>query len=160
MRLCTAFCCLIAVVMCVASSAHAQDDASLQARIAARYDLARAKLELRDYWQIEYPRQQRELDAAIDLTETELENNKALLRDYRPFTQFTLDEPFPITVRNLQFCIKDCELRLKNLRADRNALLRFHDDRFHMLEMNVVAARLRVAQLEANDAIASEPATK
>jgi hypothetical protein len=160
MRLIPAICCLTIAITCFAPSARAQDAASLQERVAARYDLAQAKAELRDYWQIEYPRQKRELEAAIELTETELENNRGLLHEYRPFTQFTIGEPFPVTIRNLQFCIKECELRLDNLRAERNALVRFHDEKFRMLEMKVVAARLRVAKLEANDVATSEPAVK
>ncbi|HEX5472426.1 MAG TPA: hypothetical protein VFW73_11095 [Lacipirellulaceae bacterium] len=160
MRFSVVIFCLIVAITCVLSTANAQDDALMPARVAARYDLDRAKLELRDYWQIEYPRQQRELNAAIELTEAELENNQCLLREFRPFPQFTIDEPYPIIVRNLEFCIKECELRLKNLHAERTALVRFHDDRFHLLQMKVVAARLRVAQLEANDDIASEPVAK
>jgi hypothetical protein len=160
MRFPSAICCLLIIATCCVPSARAQDQASLQARIAARYDLDLAKNDLRNYWQIEYPRRQRELNAAIELTELELRNNQSLLHEFHPFTQFSLGEPFPVTVRDLQFCIKECELRLKNLRAERNALIRFHGDQFRMLEMRVLEARLRVAELEANDVATSEPATK
>ncbi|HVT29696.1 MAG TPA: hypothetical protein VHE81_16885, partial [Lacipirellulaceae bacterium] len=70
MRFSPAICCLLVAATWCAPYASAQDETSLQARIAARYDLAQAKAALRDYWQIEYPRQQREIDAAIELTET------------------------------------------------------------------------------------------
>jgi hypothetical protein len=139
------------------TSARAQDQASFQARLAARQELALAKIELRNYWQVEYPRQRRELDAAIELTEMALRNNESLLDEYQPFTQFSLGQPFPITIRNLQMCIRETELRLQNLRAERNALVRFHSDQFRALEMKAQQARWRVAELEANDVVASEP---
>jgi hypothetical protein len=123
---------------------------SLQERIAVRRDLDAAKMNLRYYWQVEYPRKCRELDAAIELTRREIDNSRALLRQYWPVTQFTIDEPFPITVRNLQMCIRTGEFRLNDLLAERNALIRYHSDQFRVLAADVYAARVRVADLEAN----------
>lgn len=158
MRFFPLMCSLVLVATCVAPSARAQERAWSQVRLAARRDLELAKIELRDYWQVEYPRQRRELDAAIELTEMEVRNNEALLHEYRPFTQFSVGEPFPITIRSLQMCIREGELRLRNLQAERNYLVRFHDEQFHILEMKVAEARLRVAELEANDVATAEPA--
>jgi hypothetical protein len=132
----------------------------LQARLAARRELEIAKIELRNYWQVEYPRQKRELDAAIEMTELEIRANEEAQRELRPFTRFSLGEPFPLTIRELQICSRGTELRLKNLQAERNALVRFHYDDFRVLEMRVQEARLRVAELEANDVVVSDPPVK
>ena len=95
---------------CFATNAVAQQDDSLRERIAARRDLERAKSDLRYYWQFEYPRKCRAVDAAIDITRTEIDNNKELLREYEPFTRFSTGQPFPMTIRNVQMCIKVGEL--------------------------------------------------
>jgi hypothetical protein len=115
----------------------------------ARRVLERAKNDLRYYWQVDYPRKCRELDAAIEITRTELENNRLLLREYRPFDQFSIGRPFPITIADLKTCIRVGELRLNELLAEQNALIRFHGDDFRDLSAQVVAARLRVAELDA-----------
>jgi len=160
MRTLPAICLSTLAVSCLLTPVRAQESASLQARVAARHELELAIIDLRNYWQIEYPRQRRELNAAIELTEMELQNNQEMLREFRPFTQFSIGQPFPITVRSLQMCIRENELRLDNLRAERNAFIRFRSDEFRALEMKVQEARLRVAELEANDTIAAEPAAK
>jgi hypothetical protein len=127
----------------------AQQEPSLQERLAARRELEIAKSELLYYWQVDYPRRCRDLDAAIELTRTAIENNRLLLREYRPYTTFSIGEPFPITVRNLKMCIAEKELRLNDLLAERNALTRFKGEQFRVLQLNVYEARLRVAELEA-----------
>src|SRR3954451_10201055 len=132
------------------SKLHAQD-ASLRARMAARRDLEQAKTDLLYYWQVEYPRKCRELDAAIEIARAEIEDNRSLLREYQPYYGFSIGEPFPITVRNVRLCIRTGELRLNDLLAERNMLVRFHGDEFRILSNNVYEARLRVAELEADD---------
>jgi hypothetical protein len=142
---------VLAIVYCFVTPAPAQEGSNLQARVAARHELELAKIELRNFWQIEYPRRRRDLNAVIELTEMEVRNYQDLLNEYRPFTQFSLGEPFPVTIRNLQMCLKEAELRLRNLYADRNALIRFKGDEFRILEMRVQEARLRVSELESGD---------
>jgi hypothetical protein len=134
-------------VAATASQCLAQE-APLRERMAARRDLEIAKTDLRYYWQVEYPRKCRELDAAIACTRAELENNNSLLRDYRPFSGFSIGEPFPVTVRNLQLSIKVGELRLNDLLAERNAMIRFRSDDFRVLSAQVYEARQRVVELE------------
>lgn len=138
-------------VLSCGSVVSAQEGASLQARMAARRDLERAKTDLRFYWQVEYPRQRRELDAAIQLTRLEIEDNERLLREYRPFTHFSIGNPFPIAVRELRACIVAGQIRLNDLLAEHNALVRFHSDDFRALEAQVYEARLRVLELEPAD---------
>jgi hypothetical protein len=132
----------------LAGDARAQVDSPLRDRIAARRNLTVAKNNLRYYWQVEYPRQRRDLDAAIVLAEMELTNLKTQLREFRPFTQFSIGQPFPLTVRSIQMCIKATELRLDNLRCERNALIRFHSDDFNALAAQVAEARMQVLALE------------
>ena len=149
MRLQFLTCSFMLVIALFVSPLIAQEP-SLQERIAVRRDLELAKMNLRYYWQVEYPRRCRELDAAIECTRAEIDNSYSLLRDYRPFTSFSIGEPFPITVRNLQMCIRTGELRLNDLFAERNALIRYHSDQFRVLAADVYAARARVVDLEAN----------
>jgi hypothetical protein len=49
-------------------------------------------------------------------------------------------------------CIKETELALDNLIADRNALIRFHSDDFNALAADVYEARMRVLALEPSEA--------
>jgi hypothetical protein len=158
MKFSPVICSLVIAGSCCVAPAHAQNQVSLQARIAARQELELAKLDLQNYWQIEYPRQRRELNMAIELTQAEIQGNQEQQEALRPFTRFSIGEPFPLTIANLRVCGKAAEIRLNNLQAERNALVRFHSDDFRILEMRVQAARQRVAELEANDAIAAEPA--
>ena len=153
-------CSLAIVTSCFMASTQAQDNVSVQARMAARQELILAKLDLQNYWQVEYPRQRRELNMAIELTQAEIQGNQEQQEALRPFTRFSIGEPFPLTIANLRVCRKAAEIRLNNLQAERNALVRFHSDDFRVLEMRVQAARQRVADLEANDAIAAGAAAQ
>jgi hypothetical protein len=153
-------CSLVIAASCCVASAYAQSQVSLQARIAARQELELAKLDLQNYWQVEYPRQRRELNMAIELTQAEIQGNQEQQEALRPFTRFSIGEPFPLTIASLRVCRKAAEIRLNNLQAERNTLIRFHSDDFRILEMKVQAARQRVADLEANDAIAAGPAAQ
>jgi hypothetical protein len=159
MKFSPAICSLAIFAICGATSALAQNQGSLQARIAARQELELAKIDLQSYWQIEYPRQRRELNLAIELTQAEIQGYQEQQEALRPFTRFSIGEPFPLTIANLRVCRKSAELRLNNLQAERNTLIRFHGDQFRVLEMSVRAARQRVAELEANDEVAAAPAT-
>jgi hypothetical protein len=141
---------IVGAVFFTALSTQAQE-ASLQERMAARRDLEAAKNELYYYWQVDYPRQCREYDGAIECTRAEIEANRSLLREYKPFGGFSIGEPFPITVRNIQLCIRTGELRLNDLIAERNALIRFHGDQVRALSAQVYEARLRVVALESSD---------
>src|SRR3954464_5462322 len=158
MKFSLAICSFAMIVICSATSAQGQERASLQARIAARQELELAKLDLQNYWQIEYPRQRRQLNLAIELTQAEIEGNQEQQESLRPFTRFSLGEPFPLTIANLRVCRKSAELRLNDLQAERNMLIRFHGDQFRILQMRVQAARQRVADLEAYDEVATLPA--
>ena len=150
-------CSLALIAICSTTSAVAQNPASLEARIAARVELERAKLDLQNYWQVEYPRQRRELNLAIELTQAEIDGNRDAQESLRPFTRFTIGEPFPLTMANLRVCGKAAEIRLNSLQAERNSLIRFHANDFRILQLRVQAARQRVADLEASDEVAAAP---
>jgi hypothetical protein len=150
-------CSFALVAICGASSVFAQDQASLQERIAARQELQLAKIDLQNYWQVEYPRQRRELNLALELTQAEIQGYQEQQEALRPFTRFSIGEPFPLTIANLRVCRKSAELRLNNLQAERNMLIRFHGDQFRVLEMRVRAARQHVADLEADDEVLPPP---
>jgi hypothetical protein len=139
---------LVAIAALVPSSILQGQDSSLRTRLAARRDLERAKTDLLYYWQVDYPRKCRELDAAIEITRTEIDDNRSLLREYQPFSGFSIGEPFPITTRNIQLCIRTGELRLSDLLAERSVLMRFHGDEFQTLSSRIYEARLRVAEAD------------
>jgi hypothetical protein len=149
----------IAISFVITSISYAQDASEHAARMSARRDLELAKMELRHYWQVEYPRQQRQLNAAIKLTEAEIRAYRERLQAYRPFDRFSLGQPFLVTIQEERLCLRDAELRLRDLWAERNALVRFHSDQWRLLEMNVHDARLRVAELEAEEEV-EEPANE
>lgn len=136
---------------------HAADASYQAARMSARRELAMAKLELRQCWQIEYPRQRRQLNAQIDLTEAEVRAYRERLREYGAFARFTTGPPFLVPLQELRMCLLDAELRLRDLRAERNALVRFHSDQWRLLELRVQEARVRVAELEASQENAAAP---
>jgi hypothetical protein len=142
--------CLAAALFC-SSPMAAQDQLPTYAeqRMAARRELELAKFEFRNYWQMDYPRIRRHLDAQIQLTEAEIRNYKERLRQYRPFDRFSTGSPFTITLQELRMCVLDAELRLRDLFAERSNLVRFRTAEWRDLELRVHEARLRVAEIEA-----------
>jgi hypothetical protein len=135
--------------------AAAQDDeASLAAaRAEARCDLAAAKAAARYYWQVVYPQQQRDLDAAIELTEAEVKADRMQLHQYEPFDHFSYGAPLYMPIQNLQICQREVELRLDRLRDQRNALIRFNSDQGYVLDTCVATARARLVALEGGEVI-------
>jgi hypothetical protein len=132
--------------------AGAQDSPAAE-RAAARRDLEAARLELRHYLQVEHPRQKRHLDAAIKLTDAEVRALRDRLREYRAFDKFSTGGPLFVTIQDVRMCLLDAELRLKDLRAERNNLIRFHSDEWRLLEIRAYEARVRVAELERSEAL-------
>jgi hypothetical protein len=129
-------------------SAFGQTRGFVADRAALRRELESAKLELRHYLQVEHPRQRRYVDAQIQLTEAEVRALQNRLREYRPFTRFTTGNPLSITVQHTEMCLLDAELRLADLRAERNNLIRFRSDQWRVLEMRAVDLRMQLAELE------------
>jgi hypothetical protein len=123
-------------------------------RATLRRELESAKLDLRHYLQVEYPRQRRHLDAQIQLTEAEVRALKDRLRGYRPFSKFPTGNALMVTVQHAQMCLLDAELRLADLRAERNNLIRFHSDEWRVLEMRAFDVRMRLAELERTEELA------
>jgi hypothetical protein len=152
MRFSPSFLTMAIVAACMQiSPANAQEVSPIEERMSARRDLEVAKIELRHYWQVEYPRQQRHLNAAIELTRAEICDLEFRLHEYRPFTRFSTGDPFMVTIQNTQMCLREAQLRLRDLWAERNALVRYHADEYRALELNVLAARRRVVELEPAD---------
>jgi hypothetical protein len=146
----------IAALLSPFSVARAQDENYAEVRAAARRELMLAKMELRQYQLVEYPRLRRHLQAQIDLTEAEIRDYKERLHEYSPFDRFSVGRPFTVTLQDLRMCLYEAELRQRDLWAERNALIRFHSDDWRLLEMKVHEARLRVAEIEAaHEAVAA-----
>jgi len=140
---------LIFVAVCsAAGSASAQIDPHQAELAAARRALAAAKIEARLYWQIDYQCERRELNAAIELTDAEVQMRRRQLRTFAPFNPFGYGQQSSFALGDARLCLKDAEVRLRALIDERNNLVRFHSDRLALLELNVAAARDRVVALE------------
>jgi hypothetical protein len=133
--------------------AHAQNSADPAELAAARRELAVAKIEARHYWQVEYPRRRRELNAEITFADAELRAMKRLMREYGPFSLFSTGEPLFLPIQDLKLCILDAELRLRALRDERINLVRFHSEEGQLLDLRVADARARVVALEGGGVI-------
>lgn len=154
MRFSPAACCLALVVVGAApASLRAEVDPYAAARADARRDLQFALMDSRYYWQIEYPRERRLLNAAIELTEAEIRRHRALWREYRSFNRYSVGNPLSLSVADLEICLLDAELRLDELRHERNNLVRFHSDEARLRDLRVVDARRRLIELEGGELI-------
>ncbi len=131
-------------------SAEAQElQSSLTSeQIAARRNLELAKRDLRFYLDVEYPRQQRHLSQLMELTRQEISDLQWRLRQYQPFSRFSINDPFMTTIQNTQMCLREAEFRLRNLIAEKVTLNRYHIDIWRDLELRVQQARLQVLELE------------
>jgi hypothetical protein len=150
--------CSLVVVNCCFNSPNCRAEEALDpnltaARADARRDLQAAQMEANHFWQIEYPRRQRELNAAIDLTEREVKLNRLLLREWGPFDKFATGQPLSISITSARLCLRESELRLDELRHQRNDLVRFHSDEARLYEWKVADARARVVALEGGGVI-------
>ena len=158
MRLSPVIGCLALTVVCSTPlTVRAEDDSFEMLRTNARRELEIAKLELRLYLQVEYPRELRHLDSEIKLTDAEIKAREERLREYRPFDKFQLGQPFLVTLQHERLGLLDAQLRLKDLKAERFALVRFHSDHARLLELRAMDARARLAELEGGTKIALEP---
>ncbi len=144
----------IGVLFVMPSLVLAQEGAYQADRMAARRALEMAKIELRLYEQVEYPRQRRQLDARIALIEEEIKMYKERRREYEPFTRWGTGRPLLITSQELKLCLMDAEFKLQDLVADRNALQRFHSDQWRLLALKVEEARAQVIAIEGNGNVA------
>jgi hypothetical protein len=116
-----------------------------------------AKAAARYYWQVDYPQQQRDLNAAIELTEAEIKVTRQQLRQYEPFDHFSIGQPLYMPIQGMRVCLLDAELRVDRLRQQRNALIRFHSDQGYLLDQRVAAARARLVELEGGEVIEIGP---
>jgi hypothetical protein len=148
------FAILFAAAFSTAGSAYAQIDLHQAELAAARRALAVAKIEARHYWQVEYQNQRRELNAAIEFTDAEVQTLRQQLRTLAPFRPFAYGQEPWYGLRNARLCLKDAEVRLRALVDERNNLVRFHSDRQALLELNVAEARALVVALEGGGEIA------
>jgi hypothetical protein len=142
-------CLAIAVLVSSPRTSRAQESPYAHERASARRELQLAKIDFRNYWQIEYPRFRRQLDAQIELTEGEIKIYKERLRMFRPFDRFSTGSAVTWELQNLRMCLREAELRLRDLWAERNNLIRFRTPEWRELELRVHDARLRVAEIEA-----------
>lgn len=150
MRFSLLSCCLAIMLASTAPCAAFAQSSSIAAECAAaRRDLQSAKLAFRDYWQIEYPRIRRQLDAQIRLAEAEIRTYKERIHLYRPFDRFSTGSAVTLPLQDLRMCLLDAELRLRDLWAERNNFIRFRTPEWRELESRVHEARLRVVDCEA-----------
>lgn len=130
------------------------------ARFHARQELALAKLNLREYLLVDYPRLRRHLAAEIKLTQAEI----ASLRQCRARASLFAPRSTPIWLQPLdrdpRICLLAAELRLEDLLAERNSLAQVHAQHWRILEQDVQQARRRVAALEGGAVVRVETASR
>lgn len=149
MRFSSPICVILLAAACSpAGSAYAQNDPRQAELAAARRALAVAKIEARHYWQVDYQRERRELNAAIEFTDAEVQSLRRQLRTLAPFRPFAYGQEASYGLRDARLCMKDAEIRLRALIEERNNLVRFHSDHLALLELNVAEARALVVALE------------
>ncbi len=139
---------VIAATSSAADSAETQNDPHQAELAAARRALAVAKIEARYYWQVEYQRERRELNASIEFTDAEVQTLRQQLRTLAPFHPFAYGQEPWYGLRDAKLCLKDAEVRLRALIDERNNLVRFHSDHLALLELKVAEARALVVALE------------
>jgi hypothetical protein len=139
----------IAIFFSQSHAAQAQATSYEVERLAARRELHLAKIDFRNYWQIDYPRIRRHLDAQIQLTEVEIRVYKERLWMYRPFDRFSTGSAVSYTLQDLRMCLMEAELRLRDLWDERSNLIRFRTPEWRELELRLHDARVRVAEIEA-----------
>jgi hypothetical protein len=148
MRFSASFVAFVAILSSCAGSANAQTDPHQAELAAARRALAVAKIEARSYWQVEYQRDRRDLNAAIEITDAEVQTLRRQLRTLAPFRPFAYGQEPWYGQRDAKLCLKDAEVRLRSLVDERSDLVRFHSDRRALLELRVAEARAAVVALE------------
>jgi multidrug efflux pump subunit AcrA (membrane-fusion protein) len=146
-------CCLSSIAVSSLSQAVFADDGLSAARADVRRDLVIAKAEARYYWQVDYPQQQRNLNAAIELTEAEIRATRLQLRQYEPFDHFSTGQPLYMPIQGMRLCLLEAEQRLENLWQQRNALIRFHSEQGYLLDQRVADIRARLVELEGGEVI-------
>jgi multidrug efflux pump subunit AcrA (membrane-fusion protein) len=152
-RISLLICCFSMTAVLSVSQLAVADDSLSAARADVRRDLAIAKAEARYYWQVDYPQQQRDLNAAIELTEAEIQATRLQLRQYEPFDHFSVGQPLYMPIQGMRVCLLEAELRLERLRQQRNALIRFHSEQGYLLDQRVADIRSRLVELEGGEVI-------
>jgi multidrug resistance efflux pump len=149
----------LASVCFVPQSLHAEVVvASLEDEIAgARRELAAAKIEARQYWQVEYSSQLRALNAEIELADAEIRALRREIRRYIPNFKYSYGQLPTIAYRDLPLCLQEAEIRQRTLIGERNDLIRYRANHQQLLELRVAAARDRLIALEGGGLIEFEP---
>lgn len=134
-------------VFVAASSAGAAE--SLEAAVAkTRRELESLKIQLRLYRQVEYPRQLRELDAAIRLTQAEIDVLEDRVRDYKRAKDTRSPGLRRESLEKAELSLLEAQLRLNNFVQERLAVRRSFSDCCRLAELEIAAVRARLAELE------------
>lgn len=147
-------CCPFTGVVSDASQAqavpHEVESQTASAIADARRAVEAAQLRLRLYERVEYPRQQRRLDAEITLTATEVDKYRKLLAEYKQISSRTIPDPLILTRQTTELALLAAELKLKDLREENRLLWQYHTDQCRLFELEVDAARSQLLRLLEN----------
>ena len=148
------------LLACVLGTTAAGAESLEESVARTRRELEILKIQHRLFWTVEYPRELRELDAAIRLTRAEIDALEERVRHYRRYERDERSRPFgPFwdDRQEAELALLDAELRLNNLSAERLALRRTSGDRARLLELRIAAVRAELADLERERLPAAEP---
>jgi len=110
--------------------------------LEAQLALRQAQLRLNLYRYVDYPRQRRELDDAIKLTEAEIKLFERRILDYRPFRTVGRYSPTYTAEQNYRHQLLATSQYLRQLKDQRTDHWRYHADRCRLLELEVLHAAI------------------
>lgn len=150
--------CSIGMFLLSLTTATAWADPYSEALADAEYALACAKLQLRLYRQVQVPGEVRQLDAAIRLTDAEIDALRHRIREYAPFEKFQTGRPLLVTTEYARLHLAEAEQRLAELENRRALHYRYRGAYFRLLARDVQRAEARLAALESGEVVVVEPA--
>ncbi len=118
--------------------------------IQAHREYQLAKLRRHEYRFATLPRERRQLDDHVRLTEAEIAVLRRRLRDYRPFLQVGQYSPVRTAAENHQLALVGAEQRLRQLKNEQIGLLRFTRQNNQLYQLDVLHAATRLALARAD----------
>lgn len=118
--------------------------------IQAHQEYQLAKLRRHEYRFVTLPRERRQLDDHVRLTEAEIAVLRRRLRDYRPFLQVGQYSVVRTAAENHGLALVAAEQRLRQLKDTKIGLMRFTRQNNQLYQLDVLQAATRLALAKAN----------
>lgn len=140
---------ILAVLAFLLPAENALAAESPEAMVAkARRELEVLKIQQRLFRKVEHPRQMRELDTAIRLTQAEVDALENRVRYYKRMADHRSNDTYWDSLQKAELALLEARLRRNNLMQERLAIRRSFSDRCRLLELKIAGVRARLAELE------------